>query len=304
LVALGYVDLEHGVTSLYPIASGRVASLLVHENDRVEAGAALLRLEDAQAGLQVAETKIALQTAQAQLTAARAAPEEHAAKLDQQRAAGEAAEQRVAASRTLLGRKQQLAKLNQISTEDVTAAQDQVNELQATAHAESAKLSELQLHDPVVEVRRAELNVAAMQSKVDQAQHVLDECTLKAPGAGSILRILVNPGDVLAPQTSQAAILFAPNGPRLVRAEVDQEFAGRIAAGQPAVIEDDATSGKRWTGRVLRVADWYHSRRTILKEPAPPLDVRTVECLIEFDAGQSQPRLGQRVRVTLGERDS
>jgi multidrug resistance efflux pump len=300
VVALGHVDLEHGVASLYPIQPGRVAEVLVHENDRVEAGAPLLRLDDTQARLQLAEAKVALETAQAQLTDARKAPEQHAAKLDQQRATIEAAEQRLAASRTLLGRKRQLAKLNQISPEDVTAAEDQVNELQAAAHAEAAKLRELQLHDPAVDVRRSELNVAAMRAKHDQAQHALDECTLKAPEAGSVLRILVAPGDVLSAQTKQTAILFAPNGPRLVRAELDQEFAGRVREGQSAVIEDDAPSGQRWTGRVLRVADWYHSRRTILKEPAPPLDVRTVECLIEFDSGQTQPRLGQRVRVTIG----
>jgi multidrug resistance efflux pump len=299
VVALGHVDLEHGVTSLYPIPSGRVAEVLVHENDRVDTGASLVRLDDTQARLQLAEAKVAVETAQAQLTAARKGPEQHAAKLDQQRAAVEAAEQRLAAARTLLGRKQQLAKLNQISSEDAKAAQDQVNELQAATHAESAKLRELQLHDPAVDVRRAELNVAAMQAKLDQAQHAMDECTLKAPEAGVVLRILVNPGDVLSAQTKQAAILFAPNGPRLVRAELDQEFAGRVHEGQPAIIEDDAPSGQRWTGRVLRVADWYHSRRTILKEPAPPLDVRTVECLIEFDSGQTQPRLGQRVRVTI-----
>jgi len=300
VVALGYVDLEQGVTSLYPIQTGRVAQVLARENDRVEGGSALLRLDDTQARLRVTEAQVALETAKAQLATARRLPEQHAAKLDQQRGAAEAAEQRLAAARTLLGRKRQLATANQLSTEDVTAAQDQVNELQATARAEAAKLRELELHDPAVDVRRAELNVAAMQTKLDQAQHALDECTLKAPQAGSVLRILVSPGDVLSSQTKQAAILFAPNGPRIVRAELDQEFASRVNEGQQAIVQDDASSGQRWTGRVLRVANWYHSRRTILKEPAPPLDVRTVECLIELDAGEAQPRLGQRVRVTIG----
>jgi multidrug resistance efflux pump len=299
VVALGYVDLENGVASLAPISSGRVAELLVHENDRVEAGAALVRLDDAQAQLLVGEAKIALETAQAQLAVARKAPEQHAAKLEQQRAAVEAAAKRVDGAKATLSRKRQLGKLNQVSAEEVTAAADQVSEFEAAAHAEAAKLRELQLHDPAVEVRRAELQVAAMQSKLDQAQHALDECTLKAPQAGAVLRILVSPGDVLSPQSKQTAVLFAPDGPRIVRAELDQEFAGRVTEGQSAVIEDDAQSGPRWTGKVLRIADWYHSRRTVLKEPAPPLDVRTVECLIELDAGQPQPRLGQRVRVTM-----
>lgn len=300
VVALGYVDLEGGVASLAPLQSGRVTDVLVHENDRVDAGAALLRLDSTQARLQVSEAKVALETAQAQLATDRQAPQRHAAKVEQQRASAEAAEQRLAAARTLLSRKQQLLKLNQISPEDLKAAEDQVRELQAAVQAETAKLHELQLHDPSQDVRRAELNVAASQAKLDQAQHTLAECTLKAPLAGSVLRILVGPGDVLSSQTKQAALLFAPNGPRLVRAELDQEFANQVHEGQPVVLEDDAPSGQRWTGHVLRVADWYHSRRTILKEPAPPLDARTVECLIELDAGQVQPRLGQRVRASIG----
>jgi multidrug resistance efflux pump len=300
VVALGNIDLEHGVASLAPLQSGRVMEVLVNENERVEAGTALLRLDDKQARLQVSEAKVALETAHAQLATARQAPQQQAAKVEQQRASIEAAEQRLAAARTLLSRKQQLLKLNQISPEDLTAAEDQVRELQAGVQAETAKLRELELHDPAQDVRRAELNVAAVQAKLDQAQHALDECTLKAPQAGFVLRILVSPGDIITSQTKPAAILFAPNTRRLVRAELDQEFASQVHEGQPVVIQDDAPSGQRWTGHVLRVADWYHSRRTILKEPAPPLDVRTVECLIELDAAQEQPRLGQRVRATIG----
>jgi membrane fusion protein (multidrug efflux system) len=289
-----------GIASLAPLQSGRIAEILVRENDRVEAGAALLRLDDTQARMLVSEAKLSLETAQEQLTSARRMPEQQAAKIEQQRAAIEAAEQRLAGARVLSSRKRQLLKLNQISPEELTAAEDQSHELQAAVQVEAAKLRELQLHDPVQDVRRAELNVAAVQAKLDQAVHALDECTLKAPQVGSVLRILVGIGDVVTPQTKQVAILFAPNDRRVVRAELDQEFASQVHEGQPVVVEDDAPSGQRWTGHVLRVADWYHSRRTILKEPAPPLDVRTVECLIELDAGQMQPRLGQRVRTTIG----
>jgi multidrug resistance efflux pump len=300
VIALGHIDLERGVASLYPLQAGRVSQVTAHENDLVESGAVLLRLDDTQAQLQVAEARVALETAQTKLQETRKLPERHKARLDQQRAAVEAAEQRLEAAKSLLSRKRQLVKLNQITAEDLAAAESQVRELEASTHAEAAKLRELELHDPAIGVRQAELEVATMQAKLDQAQQVLDECALKAPEAGTVLRILVGPGDVFSAGSKQAAVLFAPTGPRVVRAEVDQEFAGRVHEGQRAVIDDDAPSGQRWTGRVYRVADWYSQRRTILKEPAPPLDVRTVECLIELHAGQAQPRLGQRVRATIG----
>lgn len=300
VVCLGYVDLEQGVASLAPLRPGRVAELLVREGDAVAAGTALLRLDDSEARLQVAEAQVALDTAQNQLTKARTLPEQHRAQVEQQLASGEAAEHRLEAARSLLARKRHLQKAQQVSTEEVAAAEGQVQELEAAARAEAAKLAELRLHDPAADVRKAELAVSATQAKLDQARHALEECKLKAPSAGSVLRVLVGPGDVLSGQGGQAAVLFAPEGPRLVRAEIDQEFAGRVAAGQPAVVEDDAPSGAHWTGRVLRLADWYHQQRTILKEPSLRPDARTVECLITLDPGQSAPRLGQRVRVTLG----
>ena len=107
-------------------------------------------------------------------------------------------------------------------------------------------------------------------------------------------------GPSCASSSGQASIQFAPHGRRLVRAEVDQEFAGRVQAGQSALVRDDAPSGTSWQGKVLRVADWYTQRRYLTYDASQVRDTRTVECLIALDPGQSEPRLGQRVRVTIG----
>jgi multidrug resistance efflux pump len=198
-----------------------------------------------------------------------------------------------------LARKQQLLKAQQITAEDVAMAEEQVKELEATERGAVQKLAELQATDPSVEVLRAEAEVNAAQARLDRARQALDECSLKAPVAGTVLRILVSPGDVLGGQPSKAAVLFCPAGPRLVRAEVEQEFAGRLAVSQPAVIEDDAGAGTTWQGHVLRISDWYTQRRAVLQEHPPLNDVRTVECLIAVDKGPAPLRIGQRVRVTI-----
>src|SRR5271170_3472638 len=46
MTASGFVDIESGVTPLYPTVPGRVVEVLVHENDKVKAGAPLVRLDD------------------------------------------------------------------------------------------------------------------------------------------------------------------------------------------------------------------------------------------------------------------
>jgi hypothetical protein len=96
-------------------------------------------------------------------------------------------------------------------------------------------------------------------------------------------------------------VLFCPKGERLIRAEVEQEFAGQVTVGQTALVEDDTGTGATWTGKVLRVSDWFTHRRSILQEPLQFNDVRTLECLIAVAHGQPPLRIGQRVRVTIGQ---
>jgi multidrug resistance efflux pump len=155
------------------------------------------------------------------------------------------------------------------------------------------------LNDPSADVRSARASVTARQARLEQARRAVEECALKAPVDGTVLRMLVNPGDVLGPEPKQPAVLFCPAGRRVIRAEVEQEFAGRVAVGQAATVQDDASGGPTWHGRVLRLSDWYTQRRSILPEPSQFHDVRTLECLIVLDEGQPPLRIGQRVRVTL-----
>jgi HlyD family secretion protein len=147
----------------------------------------------------------------------------------------------------------------------------------------------------------AELDVKAKKEQLFKARHALKECTLLAPTRGTILRVLVGVGEALGANPKQPALLFCPSTERIIRAEVEQEFARRVVVGQSAVIEDDATGATRWKGKVKRVSDWYLPRRSILLEPMQFNDVRTLEVIIGVvDADPKNPlRIGQRVRVLL-----
>src|SRR5207253_11339281 len=112
-----------------------------------------------------------------------------------------------------------------------------VKELEARESVERGKLRELELHDPVIGIKRAQADVDAKQARLEQALRGEQECLLKAPADGTVLRVLVSPGEVLGANPKQPAVLFCPNGPRIIRAEVEQEFAGRVAVGQVARIE-------------------------------------------------------------------
>src|SRR5262249_12438592 len=176
-----------------------------------------------------------------------------------------------------------------------------VKELEAAALAAEDKLHELELVDPAADALRAEADVTAKQARLESAQYAVDECSLRAPCDGKVLRVLVGRGDLLGSQPRQPVVQFCPNEPRIVRAEIEQEFAGRVAVGQPASVQDDSRAGPTWHGKVVRISDWYTHRRSILQEPLQFNDVRTMECIIQLDPHPESPRIGQRMRVSLGQ---
>jgi multidrug resistance efflux pump len=299
ILCFGYVDVKHGVRSLYPLQPGRVAELLVEENQPVAAGTALMRLDDESAKLQVQEAEAALEAARVQLAQTRKLPAQYQAKRRQLQAMIESLGVRLSAADHGRARKQELFDRKLLDSHELEVAKDQVKEVEELRRAEQQKLAELELQDPTLEVRRAEANVAAQEAHWRQALRGLKERTLRAPEAGTVLRVLVGPGDLLGTEPKQPALLFCPGGRRFIRAEVEQEYASQVAVGQAARIMDDSTDGPAWQGRVASVSDWFTQRRAVVQEPLQFNDARTLEVLIELSPSQAPVRIGQRMRVEI-----
>ena len=299
LVCFGYVDGPAGVTPMTPLVAGRVTRVEVQENEAVKAGTVLVRLDDRLAQFRLRQVEASLAAAREQLVQAQKLPRRQQIKLAQQRAAIEAVQHRLEGARTVLARKRRQAEKEVASLTEADVAETLVHELEALYQVEIGKLSELELNDPEAGVRQAQADVDAKEAQLNEARTGLEEYALKAPADGTVLRVLVGAGDVVGAQSKQPAVIFCAGGRRIVRAEAEQEFARSLAIGQPATIRDDSNGEGSWSGHVIRISDWYTQRRSVMPEPLQYNDARTLECIIELDAGQPALRIGQRVRVTL-----
>ncbi len=312
---LGYADLEQGVTPLYPLQPGRVVKVLAHDGDAVEAGTPLFALDSEAATDVIDEAKADLsgaqlqkEDAQLQLEQAKKLEAQHQAQLDGQQQAVEARKQEAAAAHAKADLAQRLNKseTHAVSDEDAHAAEAQAKAADAAAKGEEAKLRLLNLDDPSIAVRRAEhaiqeaeALVSGKQAQLRKAELGLRECTMSAPVKGVVERMLVSEGQALGPNPQMPAVMFAADGPRIIRAEVEQEWANHVVVGMTATVQDFSATGPTWHGRVTRLSDWYTHRRSILLEPLQFNDVRTLESIITLDPGQAPLRIGQRVRVTM-----
>jgi multidrug resistance efflux pump len=114
-----------------------------------------------------------------------------------------------------------------------------------------------------------------------------------------ILRLQVSVGGIIAPGGYPAAVVFAPAGKLIVRAEVEQEYLGRVKEGARVSVQDEnLADGIKRTGSVLSLSKWVAQRRSVLLEPGEINDVRTMECIISID-DPSQLSIGQRMRVRI-----
>lgn len=298
LECLGRVDVEGGLLDLAPVRPGRVVAVSVRAGDVVSAGTVLLRLDEQPARLQVQTARAAQQTAQSHVALAEEAARVHPARVAGEQALARAALSRVSAAREELRRKERLHDKGLIGKEERAAARDEVRALEALAEAEEKRLEGLRGQDPGLQVQRAMAEVARAEALLAEAQYALEQCVVKAPAAGTVLRVRCGPGEVVSPQL--AVIVFAPTRPHLVRAEVEQELIHLVAVGQPAVVRDEMNPEWSWKGRVVRISDWYADSPSIPRRMARFTDIPTVECLIALDPGHPPLRIGQRMTVFLG----
>jgi HlyD family secretion protein len=299
VICFGYVDTPGGVASVFPLLPGRVARIQVEEGQQVSKGDVLFEMDSTQAELKVKEARAAKEAAEAQLNEAENQAGQYSFEVDRQKKAVDRAKGILDAAEAMNQRAKRLSG-SSISAEEARAAAANVEQARAGLEAEEIKLEELKQLKPQLKVELARKDLAVREAVLEEAEHAVTECRRTAPFEGTVLRVLANPGDVYSPQSHQPVLQFCPTGRRIVRAEVEQEFAGRVAKGQKASFQDDTTGQTIWHGKVNHVSDWFSQRRMYLPEPLQLHDVRTLECIIEIDPNQPPLRINQRVRVTIG----
>jgi multidrug resistance efflux pump len=300
-VCSGRVDGLTPVASLDPPMPGKVAEVMVSEGQSVSAGKPLLRLEDDAMKLRIEEAKAALAAVDVEIEAAALEVKQHPARITTQKVAIAAAADRTATARKLLVERKTAKEFGTVTAGEIIAAEAEVRQYERLETVEADRLAELSAANPGLRAKAAEAKKLQAQVALKQAEKAVRDCVLCAPSAGVVLRVNVSAGETAMPGGLQPALLFRPEGALVVRAELEQEFIGRVKRGMRATITDESRADSpTWPGRVKTVGEFVARRRSILLEPGEVNDVRTVECVIAFDGSAEGLLVGQRMRVRIG----
>ncbi len=216
---------EGTLAYLAPEIQGRVEEVLVAENERVEAGTVLVRLDPEESEIRVARAEANLAAARNRMVSAEAAAASAAAE-------GKAAT--VEAWRT--GRELERA----VSLAARGAASDQ--QLDAARAADDAAQANVRALALRAEAERGVLGNAApvrqAEAELREAKLSLARTELRAPFDAIVGRKNVEPGDIVRPGESLIALTRIE--PRWVEANFKETQLGRMRPGDPATVEIDA----------------------------------------------------------------
>lgn len=231
----------HGVVSVGGEISGRVASVEVDFNDRVQAGQVLLRLDTQLLRNAVAEAEAAYAMARTELARAKAS-----------RAQAESVARRTA----------DLAARGLVPAEENESAQSAA----ALARAD---------------VDRAGAALRQAGSRVEQAKTNLDKAEIVSPIDGVVLSRTVEPGNAIAASLSAPELfILAEDLARMeLHLGIDEADVGRVREGQRATFTVDAFPGRTFDATVEQVRLSPAASDTVVTYTAV-LSVRNDEALL------------------------
>ena len=150
------------------------------------------------------------------------------------------------------------------------------------------------------EIEQARASTAAAQSRLKVAEYEIEQRRVRAPLDGVIVKRLARVGDGVSTMNVTPLFLFAPNSPRIVRAELEERYVPNIKSGMKAVIVSEANESVSFPAKVLRVGQVFNQRQPG-DDPSERVDVRAVEVVLQptDTAADKSLLLGQRVLVKI-----
>jgi HlyD family secretion protein len=249
-------------------ASGPIIELPYDVSDVVKKDSLLLRLDPIDEDRVLKRADVDLAASQAKLEIARqnlsVAERTLATDRDRAEAALKAAESRAGDARAKADRMKQLLAKALAAQEEYDTAETAAIQASADLDAARVKLDELKTQELALELKRQDVKLAEADVQADKialeiAQDRLRDTKVMAPMDGIVAARNVQIGQIISSAISNVGggttvLTLSDLSQIFVLASVDESDIGKVCLGQPAVITADAYPGKKFEGKVVRIA--------------------------------------------------
>jgi membrane fusion protein, multidrug efflux system len=265
------------IINLAPQVAGRVARVLITDNQEVEKGDLLVELDSRDFDAVLRQKQAALESTRAQASAVSASIDQaraHVATLqatiESDQAAAEADRANADKANKDLIRNQDLARQKVISPQDLDAARAVAQSSQSTLQAGLKKVlsDQAQLSEAVAQVKTYLSLHESLLAQIQQSEAAVQTAQLsqsytqiRAPEDGRVTRKSVEQGAYV--QSGQAILGLVPHD-LWVTANFKENQLAPIRSGQPVELRVDALPGQQFAGKVDSIQSGSGARFSLL----------------------------------------
>jgi membrane fusion protein (multidrug efflux system) len=241
---------EADTTLVSPQVEGYVVEVLVQDNQQVQPGQVLIRLDDADARARLASAEANLAALVAAVDNVDARAEQEQAQVAARAATVAQAQAQANLARAEVERYGQLAEKGWVSQQRIQSQQAGADQAAASVEEARAALTAEQRAAGVLGSTRNQSVAAVDQARaqVEQARIALDRTVIRAPVGGVVGARAVRVGQYVRPGGQILSIV--PLGQTYVVANFKETQVARLRLGQDVEITADAFPGQRLHGRI------------------------------------------------------
>lgn len=154
------------------------------------------------------------------------------------------------------------------------------------------------------DLAKADSEILAAEQSVDLVKRRIYKCGVGAPADGTVLRVMLKPGESFSTINPRPIITMADLSSRRVRAEIDERDVAKVQIGQVASILADGRPDFGILGEVSSISKAMGRKRIKTGDPSEKTDRDILEVLIDLQPSSNSLPVGLRVIVRLYETPS
>ena len=299
IAGLGVVEPAGERVAVASPLAGVVVKVCVAAGQAVKEGDPLFALDDRQLRAELETRVAALELERAKIARLRSLPRRD--DLPPMEARVEASKGVADRVRELQERAEQLGLRSAVAVEEVHNRRHDRRVAEANLSHAEADLRRAKAVAWPPEVAVAEAEVAAARAAAMRVQADIDRLVVRAPTAGTVLKVGVRAGEYAdASRAGEPLIAIGPEGPPRVRVQVDEEDAGRVAAGQRAEGFVRGRKRQRLGLRFVRIEPAVIPKPNLRGSASERVDTRVLEVVYEIHSQDGPVYVGQQVDVFIG----
>jgi HlyD family secretion protein len=120
------------------------------------------------------------------------------------------------------------------------------------------------------------------KSRLSEAQARLAQLHIKAPSAGTILKLSVRAGEYYSPEGGASLVTLGNLSKVRVRLDIDERFIGSLFVGQPGYVVVEAYD-RKFPGKVVEIAQRMGRKNQRTDDPTERIDTKIREVVLELD---------------------